>query len=88
MKTFKKLPKFNSEKEEREFWWKHNSIGYINWNKAKNWQFPNLKLTSRPVTLRLPQVLINRLKVKAHRLDMPYQSLIRQHLFRAVLANK
>ncbi|MFH1840754.1 MAG: BrnA antitoxin family protein [Candidatus Shapirobacteria bacterium] len=88
MKAFKKLPNFKSEKSEREFWWTHDSTDYIDWSKAKNWQFPNLKLTSRPVTLRLPQNLINNLKVQAHRLDLPYQTLIKQLLFRATLANQ
>lgn len=81
-KKLKKVPKFKSEKEEREFWLTHDSIDYVDWSKAENWQFPNLKLTSRPITIRLPQSLIERLKIKAHQMDIPYQSLIKQLLFK------
>ena len=84
-KRLKKLPKFKSEKEEREFWVTHDSTEYVDWSKAENWQFPNLKLTSKPITIRLPQTLIDRLKIKAHKMDIPYQSLIKQLLFKEVL---
>jgi len=48
----------------------------------ESWQFPNLKLSSKPITIRLPRSLIERLKVKANRMDIPYQSLIKQLLFK------
>lgn len=83
-KKFKKIPKFKSEKEEREFWQKVDSTEYIDWSKAERASFPNLKLTSKPVTIRLPQSLIDRLKVKAHKRDMPYQTLIKDILFRGL----
>ncbi len=84
MKKLKKIPHFKSEKEERKFWQKVDSTEYIDYSKAENWQFPNLKLTSKPITIRLPQSLIDRIKTKAHRLDIPYQSLIKKILFEAV----
>jgi len=83
-KKLKRIPKFKSEKQEREFWQKVDSTEYINWDKAENWKFPNLKMTSKPITIRLPQSLIDRLKVKAHKMDIPYQSLIKQMLFKEV----
>jgi len=48
----------------------------------ESWQFPNLKLSSKPITIRLSRSLIERLKVKANRMDIPYQSLIKQLLFK------
>lgn len=45
MRKLKKIPKFKSEKEEREFWWKTDSTEYVDWSKAEKWVFPNLKLT-------------------------------------------
>ena len=81
-KQLKKIPKFKSEKEEREFWQRVDSTEYLDWSKAERAKFPNLKLTSKPITIRLPQSLIDRLKIKAHRLDIPYQSLIKQLLFK------
>jgi predicted DNA binding CopG/RHH family protein len=83
-KKLKKIPRFKSENEEREFWLTHDSTEYVDWSKAGNWQFPNLKLTSKPITIRLPQSLINRLKIKAHKMDVPYQSLIKQLLLRGL----
>lgn len=83
-KLLKKIPRFASEKEEREFWQKADSTEYVDWSKAQRVQFPNLKLTSKPVTVRLPQSLIDQLKVKAHKRDVPYQSLIKQMLFDGV----
>jgi len=81
---FKKIPKFKSEKEEREFWQKVDSTEYLDWSKAERVSFPNLKLTSRPVTIRLPQSMIDRLKIKAHKRDMPYQSMMKDILFKGL----
>ena len=81
-KKLKPIPKFKSEKEEREFWQKADSAEYLDWSQAEKVSFPNLKLTSKPITIRLPQSLIDRLKIKAHKMDIPYQSLIKQMLFK------
>lgn len=78
MKKLKKIPYFKSEKEERKFWQTHSSIDYVDWSKAKRVAFPNLKLTSKPITIRLSISLLERVKVKANLLDMPYQSYIKQ----------
>ena len=84
MKKLKKIPYFETETEEREFWQRHDSTEYIDWSKAKRVSFPNLKLTSRPITIRLPVSLIDRIKIKANKIDIPYQSLIKKILFEAV----
>ena len=81
-RNLKKIPKFRSEKQEREFWQKVDSTEYVDYSKMENWQFPNLKLTSKPITIRLPLSLIDKLKIKAHKMDLPYQSLIKQLLFK------
>lgn len=83
-KQFKKIPKFKSEKQEREFWQTHDSTEYVDWSKAERVSFPNLKLTSKPITIRLPQSLIDRLKIKAHKRDVPYQSLMKDILFKGL----
>lgn len=79
-KKLKLIPKFKNEKEEREFWWTHDSTDYVDWNSRENWIFPSLKLTSRPITIRLPLSLLDQIKIKANSLDIPYQSLIKQTL--------
>ncbi len=81
MKKLKKIPKFKSEKEERRFWQNVDSTEYVDYKNLKHWQFPNLKLTTKPITLRLPAGLIDRLKIEAHKMDIPYQSLIKKLIF-------
>lgn len=83
-KELKKIPKFKSEKEEREFWQTHDSTEYVEYQSLENWRFPNLKLTSKPITIRLPAGLIDRVKIEAHKMDVPYQSLIKQFIFEGV----
>ena len=85
MKKFKPIPRFKSEKEEREFWQRVDSTEYVDYSRAVRARFPNLKLTSRPVTIRLPQSLLERIKLKARRFDLPYQSFIKQVLFENVV---
>ena len=80
-KKLKPIPKFNSEKEEREFWQRVDSTEYVDYSHTENWRFPNLKLSSKPITIRLPESLIERVKIKAHKMDIPYQSLIKQLIY-------
>lgn len=81
-KKFKPIPDFNSEDEEDQFWQTHDSTEYIDWSKAvRGITFPNLKLTSKPITLRLPVSMIDRLKIEAHKMDIPYQALIKKLIF-------
>ena len=79
-KKLKKLPVFKNEDEEREFWATHSSVDYVDWNKAVHAKFPSLRLTSKPITLRLPLTLLDDLKVRANSLDVPYQSLMKIYL--------
>lgn len=81
MKKLKKIPKFKSEKEESLFWQKVDSTEYVDWSKAEKWIFPNLKLTSTPITIRIPDSLLGRVKMKAHQKDIPYQSLIKEYIY-------
>ncbi len=80
-KQLKRIPKFKNEQKEREFWQTHDSTEYVEYKSLENWRFPNLKLTSKPITLRLPVGMIDRLKIRAHKMDIPYQSLIKQMIF-------
>jgi predicted DNA binding CopG/RHH family protein len=77
MKKLKKIPKFKSEDEEREFWARHDSTEYIDWSKAKLTLFPNLKPSSKTISIRLPESLLENLKVLANKRDVPYQSLLK-----------
>lgn len=75
-----KLPKFRSEKEEAEFWATHDSTEYIDYLKAKKAISPSLKPTTRTISIRLPESLIEHLKVLANKRDIPYQSLMKMFL--------
>jgi predicted DNA binding CopG/RHH family protein len=74
------IPAFKSEAEERAFWEKHDSTDYVDWSKAKKAIMPNLKPTTTTISLRLPDGLLDRIKVEANKRDMPYQSLIKAWL--------
>lgn len=84
MKKLKKIPHFSSELEERKFWQTHDSTDYVDYSHMKRVRFPNLRLTSKPITMRLPESLIERVKVQAHRMDIPYQTLIKQLIYKGV----
>lgn len=80
MSKLKKIPEFNSEAEERTFWETHDSTEYLDWSKAKTAKFPNLKPSTKTISLRLPESLLDRIKIEANKRDMPYQSLIKAWL--------
>ena len=73
----KKLPKFKNEDEEREFWATHDSTEYVDWSKGRFVTFPNLKPSTRTISVRLPVTLIEDLKTMANARDVPYQSLLK-----------
>jgi len=77
MKKLKKIPKFNSEDAEREFWATHDSAEYLDWSHAQRALLPNLKMTSQMISIRFPVFTLNRLKDLANKRDIPYQSLIK-----------
>lgn len=77
MSKNKKIPGFKSELEEREFWEQHDSSDYIDWKNAQSVLMPNLKSSTKTISLRLPEGLLDSIKIEANKLDMPYQSLIK-----------
>ena len=76
-KQLKPLPKFTNEAEERSFWESHDSSEYMDWSKAQRVVLPNLKPTTKTISLRLPQHLLDSIKSAANSRDVPYQSLIK-----------
>jgi predicted DNA binding CopG/RHH family protein len=76
-KPTKKIPSFKSEMEEREFWESHDSGDFLDWSQAKQIVMPNLKPTTKTISLRLPQHLLDSIKSAANSRDVPYQSLIK-----------
>lgn len=84
MKKLKRIPKFKSEREEREFWQKVDSTEYLDYSGLERWTFPNLKLTSKPITIRIPESIIEKVKIRANKADMPYQTLIKQYIYKGL----
>ena len=76
-KQLKPLPKFTNEAEERSFWESHDSSEYMDWSKAQRVVLPKLKPTTKTISLRLPQHLLDSIKSAANARDVPYQSLIK-----------
>jgi predicted DNA binding CopG/RHH family protein len=76
----KPMPTFKNEDAERAFWANHDSADYVDWSKAKRAVFPNLKPSTRTISLRLPESIIAALKVLANKRDVPYQSLLKVFL--------
>jgi predicted DNA binding CopG/RHH family protein len=76
-KQLKTAPKFTTEEEERRFWELNDSSEYVDWKTAQQVVLPNLKPTTKTISLRLPQHLLDSLKAAAHSRDVPYQSLIK-----------
>jgi predicted DNA binding CopG/RHH family protein len=76
-KKLKTVPKFRTEAEERKFWETHDTADYFDLSKAQHATFPNLKLSTTAISLRVPQGLLDRIKIAANKRDVPYQSLIK-----------
>jgi len=73
----KRIPRFRSEAEERKFRETHDTDGTLDWSKARLVTFPNLRPSTRTISLRLPEALLNTIRVEANRRDVPYQSLMK-----------
>jgi predicted DNA binding CopG/RHH family protein len=73
----KKIPKFKSEAQERTFWAKADSTRYVEWKRGRRVVFPNLKPSLRTISVRLPDLLLEELKLLANKRDVPYQSLLK-----------
>ena len=76
----KKVPHFKSESEERQFWAAADSTRYIDWKRARRVVFGNLRPSLKTISLRLPELMLEELKLLANKRDVPYQSLLKLFL--------
>jgi hypothetical protein len=68
MKKIKKISQFKSKKEEADFWQKNDSTDFIDWLKAeKDVQLLNLKPSTKTISLRLLESMLNNLKTVANK---------------------
>ena len=77
MKKLKSIPRFKNEAEEAEFWATHDSTDYLDSFESVELKLPNLKPTTKTISIRLPESMINQLKNLANKRDVPYQSLLK-----------
>ncbi len=79
-KKLKEIPTFKNETEEREFWAKKDSADYVNWETAEAVVLPKLKPTTRTISLRISESMLDKIRLVANKRDVPYQSLIKMFL--------
>ncbi len=83
-KTDNHIPVFKNEDEEREFWATHSPLDYFDSNNVKRASFPNLKPSLKSISIRLPDHMLQELKILAKKIDVPYQSLAKIYLARQI----
>ncbi|HEV2402910.1 MAG TPA: BrnA antitoxin family protein [Candidatus Saccharimonadales bacterium] len=86
MKKPLNIPKFKNEDEEREYWSKLELAEHFEASDFEPVSFPNLKPTTRPISIRIPISVLNRVKERANETNVPYQSLIKEYIRKGVVA--
>lgn len=76
-KPTSRIPRFKSEPEERAYWQRHDSAALVDWSAARRVTLANLKPSTATISLRLPEAMLEELKLLANRQDVPYQSLLK-----------
>ena len=86
--TRKKIPLFKNEDQEREFWSKNSPLDFMDITSVGQGAFPDLKPTTKSISIRLPEHMLEQLKILAHKRDIPYQSLVKLYLGREILMER
>jgi predicted DNA binding CopG/RHH family protein len=82
------VPPFATEADERAFWEEHDTADYVDWSQAAQMRLPNLKPSTATISLRLPEGMLDELKVLANERDVPYQSLLKVFLAERLAAER
>ena len=72
------------QSQERDFWLNNDSADFIDWNNAKPARFSNLKPSTKTISIRLPESLLEEINRQAAKQDVPYQSLLKMFLSESV----
>lgn len=83
-----KIPKFKNYREEANFWAKTDLSEFYKSSDFSPVSFPNLKPTSHPISIRIPNMILVRIKEQANELNIPYQSLIKKYIAQGVSSKK
>ena len=62
MQKLKELPRFDNEADESAFWDENDITDYFDTSKVKSARFPNLKKTTKSLSLKLPVDMNRRAK--------------------------
>lgn len=84
----KKIPLFKNEDQERDFWSRNSPLDFMDVDSVGQGVFPNLKPTMKSISIRLPENMLEQLKILAHKRDIPYQSLVKIYLGREILMER
>jgi predicted DNA binding CopG/RHH family protein len=84
----KGIPVFKNEEQEREFWSRNSPLDFMDVDSARQGAFPDLKPTLKSISMRLPEDMLEELKILAHKKDIPYQSLAKLYLAREILMER
>jgi predicted DNA binding CopG/RHH family protein len=87
-KKLKPIPVFRSDEEAGEFWMTHDTTEYLDWSTARRVRFPKLRPSTATISLRLPQAMLDELRVLANQRDVPYQSLLKVYLAERLAAER
>lgn len=79
-RKLKEIPKVKTEDEEREFWAENDSTAFVDWENAEPVILPNLKPTTRTISIRISSSMLDKIRLVANKRDVPYQSLIKSFL--------
>jgi predicted DNA binding CopG/RHH family protein len=75
-----KIPKFKNENSERQFWGRNDSTDFVDWKKGKRIVPARLRPSVKTISVRLPEMMVEELKLLANKKDVPYQSLLKMFL--------
>lgn len=79
-RKLKPIPEFRSHEEAGESWMAHDTTEYLDWGTARRVRFPKLRPSTTTIALRLPQGMLDELRIPANQQDVPYQSLLKVYL--------
>jgi len=79
-KNKKRIPKFKNEDKECEFWATHSPLDFFDTSNFKHVILPNLKPSVKTISIRLPELMLEQLKLLAIKRNIPYKSLIKMFL--------
>lgn len=88
------LPDFKNEDAERDFWDKLDITEYFEPSDFKRFSITDLldsnksKPKTKKITIRIPEDWIARAKDISEKMDIPYQSLMKQFIHKGLEAQK